>query len=111
MQNIKNPDFGTQKLHKQKYPIIHSVIMKHRFNFSHEFNWENVEILDKERFLTKCLISEMIYIKRQNNNLNLQSDTECLDDGIISISILNSITNYINILYFDLPIYCLFIYW
>jgi len=27
----------------------------------------------------------MIHIKRQNNSFNLQSDTECLDDGIISI--------------------------
>jgi len=25
----------------------------------------------------------MIYINRQNNSLNLQPDTECLDDGII----------------------------
>jgi len=37
-----------------------------------------LEILDREQFLSKHLISEMIYIKRQNNSLNLQSDTECL---------------------------------
>jgi len=27
----------------------------------------------------------MIYIKRQKNSLNLQSDTDCLDDDIITI--------------------------
>jgi len=39
----------------------------------------------KERILSKRLILEIIHIKRQKNNLNLQSDTECLDDGIITI--------------------------
>jgi len=33
----------------------------------------------------------MIYIKPKNNSLNLQSDTEYLNDGIISISILNKL--------------------
>jgi len=71
--------------HINRNTTSQSVITEHRINFSHEFNWDNVEILDKERFLSKRLISEMIYIKRQKNSLNLQSDTECLDDGIISI--------------------------
>jgi len=64
---------------------LHSVIIEHRLNFSHDFDWNNVEILDKEKYLTRRLISEMIHIKRQNNGLNLHSDTECLNDGIISI--------------------------
>jgi len=71
--------------HINRNTNTHSVITEHRTKFSHEFNWDNVEILDRERFLSKRLISEMIYIKRQKNSLNLQSDTDCLDDDIITI--------------------------
>jgi len=73
--------------HINRNTTTQSVITEHRINFLHEFNWDNVEILDRERFLSKRLISEMIYIKRQKNSLNLQSDTEhlLLDEGIISI--------------------------
>jgi len=73
------------KNHIHRNTTTQSVITEHRRNYSHDFNWNNVEILDKERYLTKRLISEMIHIKRQNNSLNLQSDTECLDDGITAI--------------------------
>jgi len=68
--------------HIHKNTTTHSVITEHR---PHDFDWNNVEILDKERYLTRRLISEMIHIKRQSNNLNLQSETKCLADGIISI--------------------------
>jgi len=71
--------------HINRNTTTQSVITEHRINFLHEFNWDGVEILDRERFLSKRLILEMIYIKRQKNSLNLQSDTEHLDDGIISI--------------------------
>jgi len=64
---------------------LHSVITDHRINLSHEFDWENVEILDRERYLTKRLVFEMLHIKRQKNSLNLHTDTECLDNGIIAI--------------------------
>jgi len=73
------------KNHIHRNTTTHSIITEHRLNFSHDFERNNVEILDKERYLTKRLILEMIHIKRQKNSLNLQSDTECLDDGIISI--------------------------
>jgi len=33
----------------------------------------------------KRLVSEMFYIKRQKNNLNLYSDIEYLDHGIVSV--------------------------
>jgi len=65
--------------------FISSVISDYRMQLIHEFDWKNVEILDQERYVSKRLISEMIHIKRQNNSLNLQSDTNTLDDGIISI--------------------------
>jgi len=56
-----------------------SVITEHRLEFSHDFDWENVEILDEEVYFNKRLISEMIYIKKQQKGLNLKKDTELLD--------------------------------
>jgi len=35
--------------------------------------------LDKEVQFNKRIISEMIYIKKQNKGLNVQQDTELLD--------------------------------
>jgi len=52
---------------------------------SHEMNWNNVEVLVVEKFYHKLLISEMLYIKRQRNGLNLQTDTDCLNRGYTSI--------------------------
>jgi len=57
-----------------------SVITEHRLQFNH-FDWKNVKIIDSERFLGKHLILEMIFIKKQKNSINLQSDTEHLDDA------------------------------
>lgn len=56
-----------------------SVITEHRINFLHEFDWDNIKILDKEKFWTKRLISETLHIKRQSHGLNLHTDTELLD--------------------------------
>jgi len=74
-----------RKNHINSNKITYSVIIDHRLEFSHEFDWKNVQILNRERFLSKCLISEMIHVKRQKNSLNLQSDTESLDNGVIII--------------------------
>jgi len=66
-----------------------SVITEHRLEFSHDFDWKNVEILDQEGYFNKRLISEMIYIKKQQKGLNLQKDTVLLDpiySDIIGIS-------------------------
>ncbi|EFN71911.1 hypothetical protein EAG_12572, partial [Camponotus floridanus] len=41
----------------------------------HTFDFDDIEVLDEETFLGKRLISEIIYIKRQRNALNLHSDT------------------------------------
>ena len=38
-----------------------------------------MEVLDREPVLNKRLTSEMIFIKRQKNSLNLQSDTDNLN--------------------------------
>ena len=56
----------------------HSVITEHRIEFSHDFDWENVQILNKEKFFNERLISEMAFIHMQKNGLNLHSDTEGL---------------------------------
>jgi len=52
-----------------------STISLHRQEEAHEFDWENVKILDKEQSYSKRLTSEMLHIKRQKSPLNIQSDT------------------------------------
>lgn len=55
-----------------------SVVSTHRLNLNHEFDWDNVEILDEESKIHKRIVSEMIYIKKQKAGLNKQSDTDSL---------------------------------
>jgi len=45
-----------------------------------ETRLEQVKILDREPSYNKRLTSEMIFIKRQKNGLNLQSDTKSLPE-------------------------------
>jgi len=56
-----------------------SVITDHRLLFTHEFDWDSVKVLDEEMNYKKRLISEMIHIKKQQNRLNSQNDTDLLD--------------------------------
>ena len=56
-----------------------SVITEHRISLSHDFDWNNIEILDEETILNKRLIFEMIFIGKQKQSLNLQTDTDLLD--------------------------------
>ena len=58
-------------------------ITDHKLSFNHDFNWENIKILDRERYLGRRLVSEMLQM--QNNSRNLQSDTEFLHHAYISI--------------------------
>lgn len=62
-----------------------SVISKHKLDFSHDFDWDNVRILDGEPSYGKRLISEMVFIKRQRAGLNNQNDTERLPDSYLPI--------------------------
>jgi len=41
-----------------------------------DFDWDNIKILDEESYYNKCLISEMLNIKKEKSNLNLQIDIE-----------------------------------
>ena len=54
------------------------MILEYKINFEHYFDWKNIAILVKERFLNKRQISEYLHILMQENNLNLRSDTEGL---------------------------------
>jgi len=40
-----------------------------RLDNDHEFNWCETRILDRELSYTKRLVSEMVFIKRQKNEL------------------------------------------
>ena len=53
---------------------VRSVITEHRLHYDHDFQWDNVKILDKEPCFRKRLISEMLNIKKQKNSLNLQTE-------------------------------------
>jgi len=58
----------------------HSIISEHTIKFSHSFDWDSVKILDCESKFHKRITSEMIHIKEQKASLNLNSDTELLDE-------------------------------
>jgi hypothetical protein len=62
----------------------HSVITEHRLT-GHDFVWNNVHILDEEPSYIKRQISEMLHIKQQKNDINLQDDTRLLDNSYLSI--------------------------
>ena len=42
-----------------------SVITKHKLQITHDFDWNNIQILDEELCYNKRLISEMLNIKKQ----------------------------------------------
>lgn len=69
----------------------HSVITKHRLSQNHDFNWSDVKILDRDSFYQRRLIYEIFFIKRQKNSLNLQTNTEGLND--LYIPIIDKLTN------------------
>jgi len=56
-----------------------SVITDYRINYKHDFDWNEAKVLDEETNYNKRLISEMIFIKKQNHGLNAQTDTTLLD--------------------------------
>jgi len=60
-------------------PSRHSVISGHIIK-NHNFDWDNIAILDRKANYNKRLISKMIQIKEQKNGINSQKDTEMLDD-------------------------------
>jgi len=73
------------KNHIRRNTSVRSVISEHKLALGHDFDWENVKILDEEPYLGKRLISEMLHIKKQTNSINLQTDTEGLHDAYLPI--------------------------
>jgi len=66
--NIKNPSGNF------------SIVTDHRLSFNHDFDWNNPNILHKERNRKKREIAEnVLYKEKFNNNINLQKDTENLN--------------------------------
>ena len=61
------------------------MITDHRIHEGHDFDWNNIKILDCERFYYKRLISEVLHIQQQRYGLNLQSDTEFLHHAYLPI--------------------------
>jgi len=52
---------------------------------NYDFNWNDVRILSNEQSYNKCLVSEMIHIKKQQHTLNKQNDTESVPDAYLPI--------------------------
>jgi len=62
-----------------------SVVSNQRLNNDHDMNWNQTEILDIGSSYNKRIVSEMIFIKKQINALNKQSDTDMLSDSYLPI--------------------------
>ena len=80
---IKEHQNGIKK-HESNY----SVVSNHRVACNHDFNWSSVSILHSEDNLKKREISEMIYIKKHKDSINLQKDTDNLNpiyDSILNV--------------------------
>lgn len=82
------------KQHKKDAANIQSdrenktALTQHIKEEGHNFNFNNVKILDRERTYSKRLISEMIFI-RKNNSVNFREDTnnlsKCYDCAVSRI--------------------------
>lgn len=63
----------------------HSVVTEHIIKSKYTFNWNDTKILDIESNFHKRLIAEMIHIREQKNGINLNTDTELLDNTYFDI--------------------------
>jgi len=59
--------------HINRNTTQHSVITEYTIEHNHDFDWNDIKILDKEQRLNKRLISEAI----KKNGLNMQNDMDC----------------------------------
>jgi len=69
----------------------HSVISEHIVKYNHFFDWDNTKIIDRDSNYYKRIVSQMIHIKEQRKGLNLNSDTELLNESYFYI--LSQLTN------------------
>ncbi|EFN67960.1 hypothetical protein EAG_10498, partial [Camponotus floridanus] len=56
----------------------HSVVSKHKSDSGHDCDWMKPNILHNEKNVRKREIAEMFYIKKFNNIINLQKDTDLI---------------------------------
>src|SRR5436190_15151168 len=84
IRRLSTTRINEHKNHMSRNAAQRSVITDHKL-LNHEFKWEEVEVLDSERNLNKRLTSEIIFIKKQKNALNLQSDTENLHEAYLPV--------------------------
>ena len=72
----------------------HNVITKHIIeNRDHNFNWKKIQIIHKENNLSKRLIAEMIFIKKEkDNSLNKIIDFDNLSESYFPF--ISDISNY-----------------
>lgn len=68
--------FNNIKVHKSNY----SVISNHKLDNGHDFAWDTPLILHQEKYVRKREIAEMFYIKKFENTINLQKDTDNLNN-------------------------------
>ena len=54
------------------------MVTEHYIENKHNFNFENIKILDKEPLYHKRTISEMFFIQLQDNSINKKEDTQKL---------------------------------
>lgn len=72
-------------------PKYHNVISKHKEkykidnNYTHEFLWEKVKILHKEKNFFKRSFAEMVFIKNEKNALNANTDCDKLANSYQAI--------------------------
>lgn len=55
-----------------------SVVSLHRMDENHDFTWNNIEILNREPYYYKRLISECLYIQSSTHTINIYTDTDLL---------------------------------
>src|SRR5580765_1392571 len=63
----------------KNHPSNHNVVSKHRTEFEHDFKWLEPNILHYEKHKRKREIAEMFFIKKYDNTINLQRDTDNLN--------------------------------
>lgn len=65
---------------KKQNTESHSALSNHIRTSQHTITSDNFRILEKEKNTTKRRIMEMIHIKKSNNTLNKQTDTDYLQN-------------------------------
>ncbi|KAL6418855.1 hypothetical protein ACFW04_014207 [Cataglyphis niger] len=68
--------FNNIKMHANNL----SIISKHKLEFNHDFDWSAPDILHNKKHLRKREITEMFFIKKFDNTINSQKDTENLNN-------------------------------